>query len=514
VKRPCTFTLKAWDKDPLSFKSDFLGQRELALEDIVEEAVLQVQEQRRHDARVKALLDAGRMDEMLLEVQKYRSEKHRKKTRLVQDRRIQAKKRIERRKSRRSVGIGSDEEDDGDDTEADEKAPWWKPLQDMWSETQQSIIHVDGPGSKDGGSAEDRSHKYKWDNVRQWKLEDIEGRERGTVWATVELLHHSIAAAQPVGKGREAPNEHPVLEEPERERFSLSNPLGALRFFVGPARLKVARVVLVMVLLLGLAYSVFSTSLGILIRSILLNDILAWFNRSCPDGYAEADAVHDSLCSDSRTGDFFKPQIGQWLQCIGPSVAVPYEDDPGRLEPLCRPPAATAGGDDGTGSGVGSYGFNWELCVNATKSCYVGMAAQLDTMADLPRHRQQEVFDAQCEHGGSHYKLNNYSPDCEDGLQGWFRGVRKCDYHPCRSCVSVTEPVCAPQQRKSFGMKIIERLVLPWLIALLVLQIMLATCKSRIVHGKQSKLPLDSIRSHSVSFLRFPRSAQTASSAQ
>ena len=69
VKQPCSLTLKAWDKDPLSFKSDFLGQREINLSNLVEDAMLQLQDQQEYDDQMELLLEAGRVDEMLLEVQ-------------------------------------------------------------------------------------------------------------------------------------------------------------------------------------------------------------------------------------------------------------------------------------------------------------------------------------------------------------------------------------------------------------------------------------------------------------
>ena len=58
IKQPCLFSLKAWDKDPLTFKSDFLGQRELNLSELVEGAMLQIQDQQKHDEKVQQLLEA------------------------------------------------------------------------------------------------------------------------------------------------------------------------------------------------------------------------------------------------------------------------------------------------------------------------------------------------------------------------------------------------------------------------------------------------------------------------
>eukprot|EP01043_Picozoa_sp_COSAG02_P071570 COSAG02_NODE_13128_length_1442_cov_1.304542_1_plen_374_part_10 len=354
VKQPCAFTLKAWDKDPLTFKSDFLGQRVLDLSDTVSDAMLQLREQRKHDEQVKALLQAGRIDEMLLEVQKYRAERRRKRAEAKAAGIQRAKERVDNgRKAKRQTDDDEEKQDDEPDSMFDGCA---NRLRDCFSHAQMAAIKAD----THGGSPEDRALTYKWDHGRQWMLRDIEGTYSGTVWVSVELVHESIAKNQSVGKGREEPNEHPVLEEPQREHLSLTSPLGALRYFVGPARLKIARAIVVMAVFLGLAWVVLSTSLDTFIRKVVVHDVLAPLTATCPDGFAAASAVHDSFCGEDAE---FRPQMDHWLNCLGPFTTLQGHDTSTVPvgDALCRRVVPEDGGVQ--------FRFNWGLCEKATTLC-------------------------------------------------------------------------------------------------------------------------------------------------
>ena len=282
IKRPCLFSLKAWDKDPLTFKSDFLGQRELNLSELVEGAMLQIQDQQKHDEKVQQLLEAGRIDEMLLEVQKYRTEKRQKRAEEEASILHWAKVRVGK-----ELTVKSDPDEEGEQQEdKSESRGCMTVLRDCFGQSRMALARTTQRVrvNTQGGSAEDRGAKYKWDHARQWKLRDIEGTDAGTVWVSVELLHQSISKNQPVGKGRDAPNEHPVLEEPERERLSLTGPLGALGYFVGPARLKVARVIVVGAFLLLMAWTALSTSIDAFVRKVVLHDVFSPLTGPTCDG--------------------------------------------------------------------------------------------------------------------------------------------------------------------------------------------------------------------------------------
>ena len=55
----------------------------------------------------------------------------------------------------------------------------------------------------------------------------------GRVSISFELVPQALAELRPVGEGRAAPNQFPFLHPPERETFSLLNPLGTLKTLVG-----------------------------------------------------------------------------------------------------------------------------------------------------------------------------------------------------------------------------------------------------------------------------------------
>jgi hypothetical protein len=62
----------------------------------------------------------------------------------------------------------------------------------------------------------------------------MDGAERGEIEISIELLPKTLADKRPAGQGRDAPNLHPELPEPEgRESFSMTSPFAALKALVG-----------------------------------------------------------------------------------------------------------------------------------------------------------------------------------------------------------------------------------------------------------------------------------------
>ena len=57
---------------------------------------------------------------------------------------------------------------------------------------------------------------------------------RGEVEISMELLPMALAEKRAAGQGQSTPNMHPTLPPPERLKFSLFDPFGALKQMLGP----------------------------------------------------------------------------------------------------------------------------------------------------------------------------------------------------------------------------------------------------------------------------------------
>jgi hypothetical protein len=72
---------------------------------------------------------------------------------------------------------------------------------------------------------------------RKWielKYPGMDDAGRGEIEISIELLPKTLADKRPAGHGRDAPNLHPELPEPEgRESFSMTSPFAALKALVG-----------------------------------------------------------------------------------------------------------------------------------------------------------------------------------------------------------------------------------------------------------------------------------------
>ena len=415
VQHPCSFTLKAWDRDPLQFKSDFLGQKEVPIADIVEDGLRQLREKKRLKMKVDSLLDNGRTDEMLLEMQSHRRANEGRK------RQLSSKKQLarEHRCSKDSADAGGTDHDEASESCLTKLC---NPVRTLWRET-----HLPHNQGYDVRGEEDRAYQYKWQNVRKWELEDLEGQTTGTVWVSVELLHKSIADAQPAGKGRESPNAHPVLEEPLRETISLANPLATLRFFVGPARLRKARMIVVLLLVVALAWSILSTSIGVIITSFLSKDVFSVLTQDCPEGKLVPDQLYNYYCCAGQSDGqcIFGPKIDEWMDCLGP----PGQDQ-GDL--FSQFPCTSAGK------------FSNNVC--QSPACLRGLARFNVSTASLAEATRQDILNTACKYGGKHFN-NAFSWDTKAGSETgatceWHQ--LECTNLACSECLSITEPLCPP----------------------------------------------------------------------
>lgn len=420
------------------------GQKELLISDMVEQGMRQVREQKQHKEKVKTLLENGRMDEMLLEVQTHRRTTEEREQELLEKKREAREERLQAAVDLAAAGATGH-------SCLSTLGRWCQPITNLWSEHH--LPHNDGIGE------EHRAHQYRYENVRQWTLEDVEGRPSGKVWVTVELLHKSIADAQPAGTGREMPNCNPILEEPERETISITNrkctcnppgvcgswtasdrlyvtaALATLSLFVGPARLRRARMIVVLVLLLALAWSVVSHSIGAIVESFISKDLTSILWSSCGDGTLTAVEMYKHYCTHyAKDGFVFSPMAGEWLNCLGPTGDGVVSDDVDATGIPCSPAGLDSDGTTTRFSFNGSQPSNQEYTTG--------------------------TLDQTCTSGGKHF-TNAYSWDESGGCEWWSAARLKgdCTNLACNGCLRVGEPVCP--SGSGWISRIVWRVVIP-----------------------------------------------------
>mmetsp|Transcript_22852 Transcript_22852/g.74422 ORF Transcript_22852/g.74422 Transcript_22852/m.74422 type:complete len:1705 (+) Transcript_22852:146-5260(+) len=89
---------------------------------------------------------------------------------------------------------------------------------------------------------------------------------KGEVEISLSILHKTGAEKRPVGEGQDEPNRDPKLDEPERQKLDLMNPMASLAMIVGPARLRQILILGGIVLVIGVGGFIFL---------MLFNDVLS-----------------------------------------------------------------------------------------------------------------------------------------------------------------------------------------------------------------------------------------------
>ena len=422
VKRPCTFTLKAWDKDPTLFKSDFLGSKEVHLDKIMDEAMVDAMESKKRRRRIEELTNGGRVGEMEYALQRYK-EKNLKK---------QKKRHTQKLKEREKRRLHNQERSGLIDGLEKKERRCLNFFDCNVVDLEQGLL--DGPADNVNDSSDASelyaTENYKWENERRWVLRD-RGEQTGVVWVTVELLHSSAAQQRKAGKGRGEPNENPVLEEPEREKLSIFHPLSALKFFVGPARMNRAKTIATMALALGVFWAMVPTILAGTMSKFIENIPIFSGPIPCPPSYAKGGAIHSERCGRDLP---FAPQRAHWFQCLGPDTDVcRCTADPELLGP--RLPGA---------SEQQSCVFDESTCASGSAKCLQGLRAwreQQQQQHGIPADTLWQTLTSQCNEGGELYLLTHYSADC-----GAFWPVfGNCASEPCEDeCVSMQNADCPP----------------------------------------------------------------------
>ena len=172
VKRPCSFTMKAWDKDPTQFKSTLLGFYEVDLANLMDAAMKDALQHRERQQRVEALTKTGRIGEMEDCLRQFEKEnrEHRKNKLAKLAKETQKSKPKSSGFSKIMGSVRQGVVDKGCFTSFQKKADGLLDFGDTES---------DG----DTGETPDElfgSAKYKSQNMREWELRTLKNEAAGT----------------------------------------------------------------------------------------------------------------------------------------------------------------------------------------------------------------------------------------------------------------------------------------------------------------------------------------------
>ncbi len=223
VKRPCAFTLKAWDKDPVLLKSSLLGFAHVPLDELIDDAMrdaIQMKTRRQH---IDELMKTGRLSEMEECLRVYEAENKEQEAK-------RERSRDQAKKERAASDFGLL---DGSNNSFCKTSPM-DCCHTLFQRKADGLLDdaLDDSGHDGEDGALSATGKYRSTSEHTWMLRNLHGKTIGKVGVSVELLHADVAVERKCGKGRSSPNEHPVLEDPERETISIFKPLGALKFLV------------------------------------------------------------------------------------------------------------------------------------------------------------------------------------------------------------------------------------------------------------------------------------------
>ena len=178
VKRPCSFTLKAWDKD--AFKSDLLGFKEIQLDDLVHQAMRDAMEMKKRQQVVDDMMMHGRLSEMEETLNKFQEETRRRKK---LDQKASEKAKRQRVK---------------EDENSQPGGRFGMVLEEprcagcSWSgflQVADELLEQDGEDVENRGAASEMhaTAKYRAEHERKWVLRDLRGKSKQSSQQAHEL---------------------------------------------------------------------------------------------------------------------------------------------------------------------------------------------------------------------------------------------------------------------------------------------------------------------------------------
>ena len=211
------------------------------------------------------------------------------------------------------------------------------------------------------------------------------------------------ASRRPAGAGRSEPNLNPTLEEPEREELSLLAPFAALGFFVGPARMKKAKWIVMIALTLAIVWAMVPNILSGILSKFIANIPVFAGPIPCEPGYAKAAAVYTELCGPKEVP--FQPKVSHWLQCLGPNANVCKCSD--EFNEVTQQYDCEFVADECSRTEAS------DITGRTNRKCANGMRDALAKMSFMSADAQRALLNERCTDGGETYLLAHYSLECD-----------------------------------------------------------------------------------------------------
>ena len=310
VKQPCLLTLKCWDKEPLRLTNKLLGYKEINISAILESALEQRLEFMKRRQRIDEHVEVGNVQELQNLLDRLKDQN-------AKDDEDRDSKDMGQKLKRAELAHGNSDQakDDDDDIDAMEPVEEVTNADSSGGGCNSCSSILCGSTGKNFASAIDQmnesdqteidvlqsTHEYRKNHVRCFHLnlmnEIQEGPETPMVWASIELMHKSLADERKTGDGRGDPNEHPILEEPEREKIGIRNVMGSLSVLVGAKNVKLAKLLIGVMLLVVIAME----TIPQITSAFAMQALRKGLPLPCGAGFEKASDVYEDACGANQT---------------------------------------------------------------------------------------------------------------------------------------------------------------------------------------------------------------------
>ena len=296
VKQPCLLTLKCWDKEPLRLTNKLLGYKEVNISGILESALEERLTFMKQRQRIDEHIDVGNLQDMQNLLVRFKEQNAR-----ADQERDDKDNAARLRRSELVSGNSNHAEEEDEETEEEmvaESSSCGAGVCKSCSGTSQNLASAVGQLNEDATAIDvlHATHEYRKNNVRCLHLDLMGDTQAGTdipmVWATVELMHKSLADERKAGDGRGKPNENPILEEPEREKIGIRNIMGSLSVLVGAKNVKLAKLLIGVVLVVVIAMEIIPQVTSAFVMQALRKGL----PLPCAAGFEKASDVYKDAC--------------------------------------------------------------------------------------------------------------------------------------------------------------------------------------------------------------------------
>ena len=303
VQQPSLLTLKCWDKEPLRLTNKLIGYKEINISDLLEKALQERLDFMKRRQIIDEQVEIGNVQELQRLLNRFKDQNA-----TADEERDDQDKADKIKRSKLATGIKAPVDEDDEYAEEDMLATDTDSSDDgkmcalCCGAKTKNLASVIGQLNEDQTEVDvlQATHEYRKNNVRCFHLNMMSDaqpgadmpRPRGTVWASIELMHKSLADERKAGDGRSEPNEHPILEEPVREKIGIRNVMGSLSVLVGAKNVKLAKLLIGVMLLVMVAMEIVPQVTSAFVMQALRKGL----PLPCNAGFQKASNAYHDAC--------------------------------------------------------------------------------------------------------------------------------------------------------------------------------------------------------------------------